>query len=180
MSSKFKSANAAVLVLLIGGIWTSGCSHQQRVIVVNESGGQISSIFAGIEPNWVLSALARKGNREHVCRAKDQGLLAKFFGLFKVASVDAQSTCTADGCAGSYMFKRAIVCTQQGCQDSTIGDPWSDPRGDPNTGWHYDGTTTCGPCQNCDQNTCSTLPPGGGGGGGGGACDPDYEWDCLE
>ena len=136
--------------------------RKQPVIMVDDTGRRLPSLFAGTRPTAAArEALAINERRKHrpSCGKAVAGpawLPSGLWSLFSLRVVHAQDSCTG-GCAGHYMTYNIQQCFP-GCGGNFVFHYEDSNRAVYEDGWQYLGTT-CGTC-NCKEVYCVH---GGGG-----------------
>ncbi len=133
------------------------CSNALASIqVVDEHGVPVATLFEGARPLKPL-ANPRRERRRSPCNNTEKRSLWSNISSQLSGTVRA-SACPPDECAGSYISFEVRICNNSwpGCSSSTYKWHYTDPFALENVGWRYSGAWNCDPCENCEEQTCTT------------------------
>lgn len=125
--------------------------------VVDEHGARVEGLFEGMN-SLAPPAKPRRERYNSSCGdprrdSKWKSIAAAVFGTVHAAS------CPPDECAGSYIRFETRICNNSwpGCSSDTHRWHYTDVMyGWENSGWRYSGAWNCNPCENCEEQTCTT------------------------
>ncbi len=129
-------------------------ASKSAIQIRDDFGHSLSSVFSDLKPATRPVQLDSQ-IRRNTCR-KQSGLIAKLSSFLNLTTVHA-ATCIPGACGGRYFVAYSAPCGYQcmaGSKDQFQQRTWADPC----SGWQYDGTYTCGACQDCQQTGCSSCP----------------------